>query len=446
MEAILIQDWRRRLVFFSGAVLVGIVAILFALGCELANRLFHRMVVVSPYLPLIVTPAGFALTVMLTRKYFPGSQGSGIPQTIAALEPGATDKRKGLLSLRIAAGKIFLTMLGLLSGSSVGREGPTVQVGASIMHSMNRFAKFSKHDIDRGLILAGGAAGVAAAFNTPLAGIVFAIEEMGRSFEQHNSSTILLTVIIAGITSLAFLGNYSYFGHTSETLAFGTNWSVVIVCGIAGGFAGGGFSRALIEVNKGLGGTIGVVLKQRPILSAAGCGLLLALIGLASGNMVYGSGYAEAKEILGSTGNLPESYGLWKMLATLVTYVSGLPGGIMAPSLSAGAGFGANIANFMTSVPAGAAVTLGMVAYFAGATQVPITAFVIVMEMTDNHEMILPLMAASFIASACSKLICPSSLFHTLSMNFAHKQAGGAGAKKTETHGADQDAGKHAQS
>ncbi len=421
MEAALIENWRRQLVFFSGALLVGTVAILFALGCEVSNSMFHKMVSISPFLPVLVTPAGFALVVWLTRKYFPGAQGSGIPQTISALEPGSSENRSILLSLRIAVGKIFLTMMGLLFGSSVGREGPTVQIGASIMHSMNHFAKFAKHDIDRGLILAGGAAGVAAAFNTPLAGIVFAIEEMGRSFDQHNSSTILLTVIISGITSLAFLGNYSYFGHTSESLAFGSDWGVVIVCGIAGGLIGGAFSRSLIEVNRGLAGTVGMILKERPVLAAAGCGLILAFIGLASNNMTYGSGYAEAKLLLNGSENVSEGYGLLKMAATLVSYVSGMPGGIMAPSLSTGAGFGANIAQFMPSIPAGAAITLGMVAYFSGATQVPITAFVIVMEMTDNHEMILPLMAASFIASACSKLVCPSSLFHTLSGSFNQK-------------------------
>ena len=276
--------------------------------------------------------------------------------------------------------------------------------------------------MERGLILAGGAAGVAAAFNIPLAGIVFAIEEMGRSFDQHNSSTILLTVIIAGITSLALLGNYSYFGHTSETLAFGTDWDVVIICGIAGGLIGGVFSRSLVEVNKGLQGRIGVLMREHPVASAASCGLVLALLGLVSDNNIYGSGYVEAKQILDGTGILPESYGLLKMAATMVSYISGIPGGIMAPSLSTGAGFGANIAHYIPSVQAGAAVTLGMVAYFSGTTQVPITAFVIVMEMTDNHEMILPLMAASFIASACSRLVCPSSLFHTLSGNFLHKK------------------------
>jgi len=106
------------------------------------------------------------------------------------------------------------------------------------------------------------------------------------------------------------------------------------------------------------------------------------------------------------------------MVATLISYVSGLPGGIMAPTLSAGAGFGANIAHFFTSVPEGAAVILGMVAYFAGVTQAPITAFVIVMEMIDSHDMILPLMAAAFIAKLCSRLICPTPLFHTMAQGF----------------------------
>ncbi len=417
-EAALIQDWRRRLVFFSGAIGVGLVAIVFALVCEWANDLFHKVVTISPYLALLVTPLGFALVVALSRRFFPGTQGSGIPQTIAALEPGMEADRSKLLSMRIAAGKVLMTMLGLMVGSSAGREGPTVQIGASIMHSMNRFAKFAKHDMDRGLILAGGAAGVAAAFNTPLAGIVFAIEEMGRSFDQHNSSTILMTVIIAGITSLAILGNYSYFGHTDATLVFGMEWASVVVCGIVGGVLGGLFSRTLIEIAKGVPGRIGAEMRERPVMTAAACGLLLALLGLASGNTVYGSGYIEAKQILDGTGNLPVSYGLLKLASTLVSYISGIPGGIMAPSLSTGAGLGASIAHFLPAAPAGAVVTLGMVGYFSGATQTPITAFVIVMEMTNNHEMILPLMAAAFIANACSRLICPSSLFHTLTSSF----------------------------
>jgi H+/Cl- antiporter ClcA len=361
--------------------------------------------------------------VVLTRKYFPGSQGSGIPQVIASLNPNESMAiRAQVLSIRVAAGKFVLTFMGLLFGASVGREGPTVQIGASIMHKLGSIARFPTHDVEKGLILAGAAAGVAAAFNTPLAGIVFAIEEMSRSFEEHNISTILMTVIIAGITSLGLLGNYYYFGHTSASLKFGSEWSVVLVCGIFGGLLGGAFSRAMIEINRGLLGRMGNWMRSEPIMFAALCGLTIALIGLASGNTTFGSGYVEAKTILEGNEAVPSSFGLLKLLATLVSSVSGIPGGIMAPSLSAGIGFGSNIAQFFTSVPAGATITLGMVGYFSGVTQAPITAFVIVMEMTDNHEMILPLMATALIAKICSRLICPTPLFHTMANNFLPKQ------------------------
>lgn len=282
------------------------------------------------------------------------------------------------------------------------------------------------------MILAGAAAGVAAAFNTPLAGIVFAIEEMSRSFEEHNSSTILMTVIIAGITSLALLGNYSYFGHTSESLAFGREWSVVIVCGVVGGLLGGAFSRSLIEVNKGLAGRLGSWMRAQPIWFAFSCGLLLALVGLAFGATTYGSGYSEAKSLLEGNVVVPESYGILKLVATLLSYVSGIPGGVMAPSLSTGAGIGVNLAHYIHSVPVGATITLCMVAYFAGVTQAPITAFVIVMEMIDNHEMVLPLMAAAFIAKICSRLVCKTPLFHTMAQNFMAKQAAVSGAPRKD--------------
>ncbi|MGA7595730.1 MAG: chloride channel protein [Gallionella sp.] len=418
----MILDWKRRLVFWSGAVTVGLAAILFAVASEWANGVFHKMLAISSFLPLLVTPLGLALIVYITRKYFPGAQGSGIPQVIASLDPKESSKvREQVLSLRVTLGKILLTIFGLMCGTAVGREGPTVQIGASIMHKLGSLARFPKHDLEKGLILAGAAAGVAAAFNTPLAGIVFAIEEMSRSFEEHNSTTILMTVLIAGIASLAVLGNYSYFGHTSESMGFGKEWYVVIFCGIVGGLLGGVFSRTLIEVNKGLRGRIGEWIHVNPVAFAAVCGLLLVLVGLASGNNTYGSGYVEAKTLVDGNSTLPESYGLLKMIATAISYVSGIPGGIMAPTLSAGAGIGSNIAPFFTSVPVGATIILGMVAYFAGVTQAPITAFVIVMEMIDNHEMVLPLMAAAFIAKACSRLICPTPIFHTMSENFIYR-------------------------
>ena len=414
--------WMRRVTLWLGAILVGVAAIAFAKSAEYANSLHQRLVDASPLLPFIVGPLGLASVVWLTRRFFAGSQGSGIPQTIAVLGMENTKDRDSYLSLRTAIGKFGLTVLGLLSGASVGREGPTVQIGASIMHVLGKFTRFSRVEMQRGLILAGGAAGVSAAFNTPLAGIVFAIEEMSRNFESKTSGTVLTAVIVSGIVSLWWLGDYTYFGSTSAVLYGSTAWVPVLLCGIICGLLGGLFSQLLIVVSKGLPGKIGRFAKSRPVLFAACCGFLLALLGVASGGVTYGTGYHEARAILEGTANVPETFGLLKLLATLISYVSGIPGGVFAPSLSVGAGLGHNLAALMPYAPIGAVVVLGMVAYFAGVVQAPVTAFVIVMEMTDNHDMIVPLMAASLLAAGTSKIVCRKPLYRALADQFLLKE------------------------
>lgn len=414
--------WQRRLVLWGGAVLVGCVASLFSLGSEYANHYFHRILEISPYLPLAISPIGLALVVFLTKKYVPGAEGSGIPQSMAAISLETQEERGKMLSVRIAIGKVLLTLLSLLAGASVGREGPTVQVGASIMLYMSRFARFSRVELEKGLILAGGASGVAAAFNTPLAGIVFAIEEMSRSFEERTSGTMITAVVISGVVSLYFLGNYTYFGRTSVSIPLNASWLSVAMCGCIGGFMGGAFSRILVYIStKGLPGMIGRMMRSRPVLFAGLCGLLLAGIGLASGNLTYGTGYVEAKRIIERSGDASHVYGILKFLATVVSYLSGIPGGIFAPSLAIGAGFGHNLTGLIPYATPGGIVMLTMVAYFSGVVQAPITAFVIVMEMTDNHTMILPLMAASFIATAVSRRICPHPLYKTMAEGFLGK-------------------------
>src|SRR5581483_7169348 len=163
------RNWRMRLVLWGGAIAVGAIGVAFAWAANRAQDLFLSLLV-SPWLTLLITPLGFVLCAWLTRVVFPGAQGSGIPQAIAARKLKDDAARRRLLSLRLTVGKILLTLIGLFTGASIGREGPTVQVGASIMLTAARLGGMGRQ---RGLILAGAAAGVAAAFNTPLAGIVF---------------------------------------------------------------------------------------------------------------------------------------------------------------------------------------------------------------------------------------------------------------------------------
>ena len=429
------QLWLRRLVLWGGAVCVGGIAILFAMGAEKANIYLHQMLAYSPYLPLVVTPAGLALAVWITQRVFPGSEGSGIPQVIAALQLQDEKLRGAVLSLKISAGKIVVTLFALVVGASIGREGPTVQIGASIMHTLGKVVRFSRQEAEKGLILAGGAAGVAAAFNTPLAGIVFAIEEMSRSFEERTSGTILTAVIIAGIASLAVLGDYPYFGYTSAVLPLNTAWIAVLVCGASGGLAGGIFSRMIIASARGLPWKLSAFRYHRPVAFAAACGLVLALLGLLSGSTTFGTGYHEARRVLEGSGQVPAFYGVLKLLATAVSYATGIPGGLFSPSLAAGAGFGVNISQIMPYAPAGAVVLLGMAGYFAGVVQAPITAFVIVIEMTDNHGLAIPLMATSLLAVGTSRLICPWPVYKALSEGFLERSRHVKGNVKTRAAG-----------
>ncbi len=414
------QEWLLRFVFWGGAIAVGVVAVLFALAAQLGYKFFHWLLSVSPWLPFIVMPAGLMLCVWLSKRFFEGTQGSGIPQTIAALQIEDEQQLSKLLSLRIAIGKTLITFLALCSGASVGREGPTVQIGASIMYSLRRFTHFSQQNQLRGLIIAGGAAGVAAAFNTPLAGIAFAIEELSRSFEQRTNGLALTGIIFAGLASNAILGDYTYFGTVSTSLGSASAWIAVLACGLVGGLAGGLFSRVLISAGGGWGGIAGRFMRSRPIAFAAACGLALAVIGILSGHHTYGTGYDEVRDILANGGSGYESYGLLKLLATVVSYLSGTPGGIFAPSLAVGAGFGANLSHLITFVPSGTVIVLGMVAYFSGVTQAPLTTFIIVMEMTDNHDLVLPLMATALIAHGVSRIVCQEPLYKAMAERFLH--------------------------
>ncbi len=408
--------WRPRLVFWAGAVAIGLISVLFAKLADGAQHLFAAMAGqeggLGYALRLLLPPVGFALSAWLATRFFPFTQGSGIPQAIAARHLEEDRERSLLLSLKGALGKIGLTVLGLLSGASIGREGPTVQVGAAIMLASGRIGGMAHA---RGLILAGSAAGIAAAFNTPLAGVVFAIEEMGRSYEARTNGLVLSAVVLAGLASLALTGNYTYFGEAAGVVATLKDWGLVFVCGVLGGALGALFSKLVLATMRRFrlwtrGDT------RRIVALAAACGLGVALVGLLSGASTYGTGYEVARGALEGQPTDPAFFA-WKFLASLLSTVSGIPGGIFAPSLSIGAGLGAALGLvFGSSI--GLAATLGMAGYFAGVVQAPMTAFVIILEMTAAREQVMPLLVAAMLGFGTARLISGEPLYHTLSRNF----------------------------
>lgn len=404
------ERWRRRALFIAGGIAIGCFAVLLARLADAAQRDFSEWTKAWPWLPLALTPLGFATCAFAARRWFRHSQGSGIPQTIVALREADAEVRGKLVSLRVAVGKLLLTVAGLLCGASTGREGPTVQMGAAIMYAAGRYAS----RLRGGLIVAGGAAGIAAAFNAPLAGIMFGIEEMSRTFERHTSALVIAAVIAAGLTATALLGNYTYFGATSGMIS-APEWLDVIACGLLGGLFGGIFSRLVIALSaSSWKQRLKMTTDRGAIAFALWCGLGVAGCGLLSGDQIFGTGYLEVRAALDGHAPLPLSFFGFKLIATLFSSVSGIPGGIFSPSLAVGAGLGADVANLLGSPHVALVMSLGMVAYLAGVVQAPMTAFIIVTEMTNDHEMLIPLMAAAYLAHWISRLICREGIYHAL--------------------------------
>lgn len=410
--------WRRYGIFWLGAILVGLVAVYYARLIDWGFSLFSEARGERVWLPLIITPAATALCVFVTRRFFRGSEGSGIPQVIAVLNSPTSAAGGRLLTLRILLSKIAVSFIAILGGLTIGREGPTVQVGAALMFNMRRFYPRSNSLIERQLVLAGAAAGLSAAFNTPLAGIVFAIEELTRSFEVRTSGVLITGIIIAGIIALGLNGNYTYFGTIDVGAHFPDLLAVaVIVTAIVTGIAGGVFCWLLLNTSKWIPAPLRHLHASRPVAFAALCGLIIAIVGVASGGTTFGSGYAEARGLLEGREHLSMFYPLLKMVSMIGSYLPGIPGGIFAPSLSIGAGFGNVLHMFFSHMQLSMLIALAMVGYLAAVTQSPITAFVIVMEMINGHALVISLMATALISSRVSRLFAPP-LYEALSERY----------------------------
>lgn len=317
--------------------------------------------------------------------------------------------------MRIVVGKIGLGTAALFAGFSTGREGPTVQVGAAIMNSLHGRLPRRLNIQRRHLIIAGGAAGIAAAFNTPLAGIMFAIEELHRGLDQRLSGMLIVAIVLAGIVSQALLGNTTYFGWVSFTgLKSPLQLVWVLLMAIVCGLAGGAFARLMLLATDRNGPIFSAFRNAHPIRYAALCGLIIALIGLIADGSTYGTGYVETRNLFERDAEVPWHFGIDKFFATLVSYAAGVPGGIFAPSLAIGAGIGNNLAVLLADqLSVGTVLVLCAAGFLAAVTQAPITAFVIVIEMVSGYGLVIDLMVVSLLASVVSRALCPP-LYRTL--------------------------------
>ncbi len=291
---------------------------------------------------------------------------------------------------------------------------------------------------DHGLLIAGGAAGIAAAFNTPLGGIMFAIEELSRSPEQRSNGLIMAAIVVGGLMSVSIYGNTSYFGVVGairvDRLDLHMLWPgllVAVVCGLAGGL----FSRLLIVSVSGQSGDWFSRLRRRfPLRFAALCGLLIAVIGVVSQGTTYGSGYLHTRALLDGVDESSGLFFLLKFIATWLTTWAGVPAGIFAPSLAIGGGIGSDIAQYTLGISSTTLIALGMAGFLAAVTQAPLTAFIIVMEMVDGHSMVLSLMASAMLASLVSRMIS-RPLYEALAEHMVAAAAGRSGEAKAVPEG-----------
>lgn len=418
---------RRSLQFaliLCGAGVVSLISIGFARLVDYGLALNRTWMAWSPWAVWLVVPCSLAALCWFTLRFSPFATGSGIPQVIAALSMPPDSGRFRLVALKEAIWKIPLTFLALVAGASVGREGPSVQVGAALMLSWARLCKMVgvplTHIQASELIATGAAGGLAAAFNAPLAGVIFAIEELGKGTAFRWQRLVLFGVLACGFIVVALAGNNPYFGVFNGQLTQSHMVLSVLEAGFVCGIAGGIFSRLLargpaICVPSRWRGWV----RRHPVIVAFIMGIALSALGFLTHYRVFGTGYDVAGQALSGDMDVGTGFGVAKLLATVVTYWAGIPGGIFTPALTTGAGIGAHLAgSIKTLADPQVMVLLSMAAFLAAATQAPLTASVVTMEMTGSQPMLIWLLLACILASVVSRQIAPHAFYHRAAGKF----------------------------
>ena len=385
--------------------LVGMIVVAFILLTEnFGARLYPPG---SPAWHRVLIPiVGSLLMGYLLFRFFPNARGSGVPQTKAALYAN-----EGRISLRTVLGKFLCTSATLASGIPLGREGPAVQVGAGVASLLGRKIGLSTEKI-KALIPVGAAAAIAAAFNTPLAAVLFALEEVVGDLH----APVLGSVVLASATSWAvlrlMLGNHPLFVVPQYQLVNPEEFALYAVLGLAGGLVSAAFSGLLLKLREKF---LNAPRKTLPFQPVAG-GILVGLMGWFV-PQTLGVGYAHVGSALNE--NMA-----WKVMALLlvlkllsvaVSYASGNAGGIFGPSLFLGAMLGGVVGTvghhfFPNHVAtSGAYALVGMGTAFAGIVRAPMTSVMMIFEITRDYAVIVPLMISNlvsfFIASRFQKPI-----------------------------------------
>ncbi|MBK7384923.1 MAG: chloride channel protein [Flavobacteriales bacterium] len=402
------------------AVLTALVAVGYTwtfnwLGHRNADLLGH-----DPRWIFLTAPIGFLLSWWLVFRFAPMAGGSGIPQLMAAVEV-ATDKKRDrsgrFLNLRILLVKILSSMTMIAGGGAIGREGPTLQIAGSIYRTVHRLLPpFWPKVSRRIMMITGGAAGLSAAFNTPLGGIVFAVEELTKTHMAQFRTAVLTAVILSGMTAQWLLGPYLMLGYpTLAPASMSFMYKILLLSAIAG-VAGALFCRGLFILDK-----------LRRTMSgqwfhagfALACAFLFATMAYMFGNVATGSGHAVLQDQLFA--DAPDSSGsnvFARLLGSLLSASAGGAGGIFAPALASGAAIGGWLADTLGLADSRGQYNLlvlaGMAAFLTGVTRSPFTSAILVLEMTDRHSAIFQLMYASIVGYLIAYVVDRKSFYERM--------------------------------
>jgi len=380
---------------------------------EFAQQAYKSTVKENPLLSFIITPFAYVSVIYVAKFYSHRVQSSGIPQVLAALDSRNKQIRKQLLAFRIALAKIGFIFVGMLGGAPIGIEGPCIHIGSSIFYCFNRFLNLKRKIMIHSMIVIGGCAGLLVAFNSPIAAILFAFEELGRNIRKQAMILITLCCIGVYLAAIAYRGNNPYLGDLSSlSFDYTLIWQLVPLA-IVAGLLGGLFAKIMVVlVRKFI-----VHTKVKVLMVALILGSIVALFNYFTGGLIAGSGKEEVLLMLESE-KLGIDFLLMKYFATLTSLTSTIPGGLFMPAISIGASIGSESSAILTEINPQVVIIMAIVAYLSGTIRTPLTAAFVVLEMTSTLHLILPAFMVAFIASYVSTFIKKDPLYETLALNY----------------------------
>jgi chloride channel protein, CIC family len=393
-------------------VVVGLTVVAFLL---LTGRLADRMY--PPESPvwrrMVVPVAGTLVSGFLLVRYFPNARGSGIPQAKFALF-----LQDGYISLRTVLGKFLCCSITLASGIALGREGPSVQIGAGIASVISRRFGLSKSTV-KALVPVGCTAALAAAFNTPIAAVLFSLEEILGDLNAPVLASVVLSSAMSWMTLHLIMGDEPLFHVPPYQLVHPMEFGIYAILGIVGGLASVIFVKLLLRLRIWFRSLPPKTMWLQP---TAG-GLLMAVVGIFV-PQALGAGYDYVDRVL--TGTTPFRMvlllAILKLISTPVCYSSGNAGGIFGPSLFIGAMIGGLVGTEahqllpgFTATP-GAYALVGMGTAFAGIVRTPLTSVIMIFEITRDYSIIVPLMISNLISFFISQKLQPEPVYEALAL------------------------------